>query len=153
MSDLKKDGEHRSSAEQNKGVSPESPRPETPASEEKKSMRRRDIILIAVIVSAVALVFGVYMLVSHLMEQDVGDGSYVTVEVDGTEIARYDLTEDGEYSLNGGTNILRIENGQAYIIEANCPDQICVHTGAAAPLQPIVCLPNRLTVTYHRGDQ
>ena len=83
------------------------------------------------------------------------DGAYVTVEVNGVEVARYSLETDGEYELNGGTNTLRIKNGVAYMIDANCPDKTCcafwrkIDQGG----ETITCLPNMLVVTVHgAGD-
>ena len=54
------------------------------------------------------------------------EGAGVIVRVDGVEIARYSLDDSGRYELNGGTNILVIEDGAACMLEADCPDHICV---------------------------
>ncbi|MBR2613326.1 MAG: NusG domain II-containing protein, partial [Clostridia bacterium] len=51
---------------------------------------------------------------------------------------------------NGGTNLLIIKDGKAYISEATCPDLVCVHTGHADELKSIVCLPNRVTVSIEK---
>ena len=80
------------------------------------------------------------------------EGGVAVVEIDGVEIASYALAVDGEYSLNGGTNILVIEDGCAYLTYADCPDRTCVRTGKIRYVgESIVCLPNRLSVTV-RGD-
>lgn len=76
------------------------------------------------------------------------EGARVVVKVDGKEIAEYSLTVDGKYELNGGTNTLVIENGHAYLSDANCPDKLCVHQGKISRTgEVITCLPNKLTVT------
>ena len=76
------------------------------------------------------------------------------VRVDGVEIARYSLSDSGRYELNGGTNILVIEDGAAYMLEADCPDHICVSQGKVRYTgQCITCLPNKLTVTVYGTDQ
>ena len=85
-------------------------------------MKKNDLLLLAGIIGVILLSF----LVMGLLKKD---GAYVTVRVDGTETARYSLSEDGEYSLNGGTNVLRIENGKAYMLTADCPDHLCVQQG------------------------
>ena len=83
----------------------------------------------------------------------VGKYAGTEVKVDGEEVGKYSLSEDGEYELNGGTNILRIENGAAYLIEANCPDHLCVKQGKINKNgQTITCLPNKLTVTVYGED-
>ena len=80
-------------------------------------------------------------------------GTEVVVRVDGQETARYSLSRDGRYELNGGSNILVIEQGEAYLVEANCPDKLCVHQGKIRVTgQVITCLPNRLTVTVYGVD-
>lgn len=84
---------------------------------------------------------------------DRAEGAGVSVCVDGVEIARYSLSVEGTYPLNGGSNILLIENGTARVTEANCPDALCVHQGEVHYTgQCITCLPNRLTVTVYGGS-
>lgn len=74
-------------------------------------------------------------------------GALVHVSVGGREMGVYSLNEDAEYVLNGGTNILVIENGFAYMKSADCPDGTCVKTGRISYTgQRIVCLPNKVLV-------
>ena len=81
------------------------------------------------------------------------EGGEVVVRVDGVETERHALTEDGTFPLNGGSNILVIAEGQAWLSEANCPDRLCVRQGKIHyPGQSIICLPNRLTVTVEGGE-
>ena len=81
------------------------------------------------------------------------EGGTVVVRVDGAETERHALTADGVYPLNGGSNILVIAEGQAWLSEANCPDLLCVRQGKIHYTgQSIVCLPNRLTVTVEGGE-
>ena len=82
------------------------------------------------------------------------EGAGVIVRVDGVETARYSLSDSGKYELNGGTNILVIEDGVAYMLEADCPDHICVSQGKVRYAgQCITCLPNKLTVTVYGTDE
>lgn len=106
-----------------------------------KNKYRLDIIIIAaILLSSLAL-----LLVMTLTRET---GATVVVEIDGNVVATYSLYENGEYSLNGGTNVLVIENGQAYLNYSNCPDHTCEKTGKIQYVgQTIVCLPNLLTVT------
>lgn len=110
-------------------------------------MKKRDFILIGAILGAILLVFGITTLIKE-------DGAYVVVRVDGEEVERYSLSENGEYELNGGTNILRIEDGKAYLVSATCPDHLCVNQGKIDQTgETITCLPNRLTVTVYGADK
>ena len=110
-------------------------------------MKKKDFILIGAIVAVIAIAIAVLSLTKK-------DGDYVIVRVDGNEVARYSLSQDGEYSLNGGTNVLRIEDGKAYLVSANCPDHSCVMLGKISKSSDtITCLPNRLTVTVYSAEE
>lgn len=107
--------------------------------------RKRDIILIAVLL--------LVALVGYYLVNQGDDGSYVEVVCEGRVIGTYSLKQDGEYALNGGTNIIKIENGEAVMIDADCPDHICIKEGKIRKEgQCITCLPNKLTVTVHSAD-
>lgn len=102
---------------------------------------RADIIVIAAI-----LIFS--LLILAVMTLTRKEGATVAVEINGETVAEYPLMIDAVYTLNGGTNILTIENGTARISESSCPDHICENKGKIKYVgQTIVCLPNRLTVT------
>ena len=109
-------------------------------------MRIRDIALIASIL--------VIALASFLfIELGKEDGAQVVVAIEGREIATYSLFDNGEYPLNGGTNILHIENGVAWLTDANCPDKLCVRQGKIDKTgEVITCLPNKLTVTVKGAE-
>ncbi len=80
-------------------------------------------------------------------------GGWAVVRVDGEVAGRYSLSENGTYPLNGGSNILVIEDGQAWLSDADCPDKLCVQQGRVRYTgQVITCLPNRLTVTIEGGE-
>ena len=110
-------------------------------------MKKRDIILIAsILIVAIALFL--------VVEMTKKEGAGVTVKVDGVDIAEYSLSKNGTYSLNGGTNILVIEDGKAYLSDANCPDKLCVHQGKISMTgETITCLPNKLTVTVFGTEE
>lgn len=58
------------------------------------------------------------------------------------------LNRNKEYVLNGGTNILTVENGQAYMSHADCPDKVCIGMGHISRAgDSIICLPNRVVIT------
>ncbi len=114
-------------------------------------MKKKDWILIGVILLLAVVLLALYYLTMLIREEKLQkyDNVYVVVELNGEEIERYNLTDEGVYKLNGGTNTLCIEDGKAYLIDAKCPDKSCVNMGNVGVLNPIVCLPNKLTVTLH----
>ena len=106
---------------------------------------RLDILLIAVV-----LVLSLSFLLIALSNKK--DGAFAVVEVDGSVVGSYPLSRDGVFVLNGGTNVLIIEDGTARLVESHCPDHTCEKTGRVRYVgQTIVCLPNRLSVTV-KGD-
>ena len=116
----------------------------------KDKKTRNDIILgIAVIVLAAGI-----WLTTELLKKD---GSFAVVTVNGAETARYSLDEDSEIRLeseNGGYNILVIKNGKADIIEASCPDHVCVDQRAVSKTgEAITCLPNKTVITIDGEEE
>lgn len=81
-------------------------------------------------------------------------GGVVSVQVDGDTVAELPLSEDTRLVLGEGahTNTLVIKDGAARVVEASCPDQICVDHGAIRyEGESVVCLPHRLVVTVEGG--
>lgn len=78
------------------------------------------------------------------------DTPAVTVTLDGKLYGTYALDSDTTLYI-GQTGVrLAIANGKAYIAESDCPDKICVHSGAlyvGDSGKSLVCLPNRVAVT------
>ena len=74
---------------------------------------------------------------------DVNQATAIVL-VDGQEHDRYSLSIDRTIVLDHNT--LCIDNGQIYMVEADCPDHLCVHQGAISNSGMIVCLPNRVVV-------
>ena len=113
-------------------------------------MKKRDIILICAIL-AVAIIA---IIAIELFKED---GAYVLVRIDGKDDVKYSLSVDGVYELNGGTNVLKIENGEAWMIEANCPTQgstRCTYQGKISKtLETITCEYNKITVIVYGADE
>ena len=108
---------------------------------EKIKKYRLDIIVISAIL-VFALLFLLFM---TLFKKE---GAVVSVEIDGKTVAEHSLYKNGVFPLNGGTNVLVIENGTAYLNYSNCPDHVCENTGKIRYVgETIVCLPNRITIT------
>ena len=108
--------------------------------------KRADLILVV----ALLLLAGALYLTLNANRQE---GGVVVVRVNGVETERHSLAVDGTFPLNGGTNILVIQDGQAWLSEADCPDLLCVKQGKIHYTgQVITCLPNRLTVTVEGGE-
>ena len=104
-----------------------------------------DVILV---LSLLALGLSVFLITTLTREE----GSTVIVSVNGDDKCEYSLSQNGEYSLNGGTNVIVIEDGAVYMKSADCPDMLCVHQGKKSMNgERIVCLPNRVEIRVE-GD-
>lgn len=76
-------------------------------------------------------------------------GGYVSVYVDGEFKGKYLLSEDNIIKIDSltGPCTLKIENGEAYMTEASCPDRLCIMQQAISHSnETIVCLPGRVVV-------
>ena len=106
---------------------------------------RNDIILVAVIlvIAAAAVLF------FNFSKQE---GSTVAVKIDGVQTERYPLSENRVVEIKTGengefVNVLVIENGKAYVSEADCPDKICCgYRAISYSGETIVCLPHKVVI-------
>ena len=107
------------------------------------------IIVIVLLLLAVAGLFAFKLFNS-------GEGRAVRVTVDGELFGEYELDNvRKEIEITGkiGKCIMVIENGQAYMKEAECPNQICVHHEPVSYNgETVVCLPNRIIIEITGGD-
>lgn len=80
----------------------------------------------------------------------------VAVRVSGELRASYSLMENRVVTITGvggGTNELHIEEGTVYLIDASCPDHLCVKQGVIRRAgESIVCLPNQVVIEL-RSEQ
>ena len=109
--------------------------------------KRSDLYLIDGCLLAALILCGLWLLLRQT-------GASVIVEQNGKETARYALGEDRTVKIEGegGYNLLVIENGEAWLSEADCPNLLCVKTGKIRYAgQSIVCLPHRLAVRITGG--
>lgn len=66
-----------------------------------------------------------------------------TIDLDNSD----DRTIVTEYQ--GSKNVIRIQDHQIYMEDAECPDQTCVKMGfLKSSASPIVCLPNKLIIRF-----
>ena len=108
---------------------------------QKSPRLRYDLILI----SAILLLSLIFLAVSLLTRVE---GNQVEVSDHGVLVATYPLDREGEYKLGGGSNILVIKDGAAYVRDADCPGQQCVKTGRIRYVgENIICAYNEIIVT------
>ena len=77
----------------------------------------------------------------------------IKITVCGREQGIYDLSCDQIIRI-GETNVCEIRDGQVRMIEADCPDQLCVHQKAISRTgESIICLPNQVVVSVQGSKE
>ena len=110
-------------------------------------MKRKDFILFIILLIVCAVLF----LVMFLMKKE---GNRIIVQQNSEVILELSLEDDGTYLIEDGEflNELVIEDGVAYMKDANCKDLVCVHHAAISKVnETITCLPHKLIV-YVAGE-
>lgn len=119
---------------------------------DKKSIiksRNKEIIAVLILV----LIAVVSFVCVRFFAEDYG--KYVKVYVNEKLTKTFDLTKDCEYFIETkiGYNLLIIKNGKARILDADCPNRICVDKGAISKNgESIICLPHNVVVTIDSSE-
>ncbi len=112
--------------------------------------QKNDIKLVLALLVIAFLIMGLMQILKQ-------EGGIAVVTVDGEEVASYHLNKNGSYEItgvDGGKNTLVIEDGQAYMSQADCPDELCVKTGRVEyDGETIVCLPHKVVVTIKSDEK
>ncbi len=107
-------------------------------------MKKNDIILIGTI-SIIAMIFYIFV---FSKEADI-----VKISIDGIEYGTYSLDKDQIININN-SNTLQIIDNTATMIEADCPDQLCIHQASISKnRQNIICLPNKVIAEVISVDE
>lgn len=102
-------------------------------------------------VAMLAVLVAVCAGLSVFLLRPTEDAQWAEIRSDGEIIATVDLRIDRVLRVqgpNGGENVVAVEGGKVAVIEANCPDQHCMQRGFCGGGAAIVCLPNRLVITF-----
>ena len=115
----------------------------------KSLWNKKDLLFIAAILLATGLAF------LFFRPQPSESLSRAEISVDGKTVMELDLSEDQVLTVDGaggGYNRIQVRDGAVSVLEASCPDKVCVHTGTVRyPGETIVCLPNRMIITVIQG--
>lgn len=113
-------------------------------------MKKADKILLTVITLSAVLI-----LVCGIVYRACGKRVHaVDVWVSDKECYRYPLDKDGEYEIvtADGHNTLKIENGEARIVDADCPGGDCMKMKIDSNGGSIICLPHKLSIVPDRSS-
>lgn len=113
-----------------------------------KTKSNRFWLIVVGVILAVSAVAAVY-----LLTRPSAPGDTAVIYLDGVEMERVDLSKVTENytktftGASGLTNTVEFGPGMVRVVEATCPDQVCVYQGwVEADGFPIACLPNTLII-------
>jgi hypothetical protein len=107
-----------------------------------------DKVLLTILVSGT---LASYFLVGKV----AGPGATVLVQVDGHIQHKAELKKNAVFSVHGevGELVVEIRDGTVAVIQADCPNRICVRTGRRGRTgDVIVCVPNK-TIIRIEGEE
>ncbi len=87
-----------------------------------------------------------------------GEGTVAIISVNGEQVERIDLSKvrkayDLEFDTQYGRNVVHVELGAISVIEADCPDHVCIYQGKLTGSGiPIICMPHRLVIEIEGGE-
>ena len=72
------------------------------------------------------------------------------IRSEGKLLRTIDLHIDQEFEIATATgrNVVTVKDGKIAVTEADCPDHYCMDRGFCAGGTQIVCLPNRLVISF-----
>ena len=107
------------------------------------------LIIAAAVIFAVSAAASAYLLLRPApREVEIISGGTVLYTLDLSKEKDREITVEYE----GRKNVIKIEGGDIYMLEAECPDHTCIKTGRLSTAGvPIVCLPNKLMIRYKYG--
>ena len=104
-------------------------------------LRKKELLIFLAILAACAAA----ILIFNARRESRDCGS-IRITVSGEEYGTYSLGTDRKIKIND-TNTCRIKDGRAQMIEATCPDHLCIHQEAVDERGGmIICLPNEVII-------
>lgn len=117
-----------------------------------RSLRQRAILTCANVAAAVfvaCVVAGSFAALGAVLASpaEAADARVVLIHDSTGAVHQMPLGEDGvlEVRTDAGVNVVRVQDGRAFMESADCDGQDCVHQGALeAPGAQVICLPHQL---------
>ena len=108
-------------------------------------MKKNDWIIIGIVL----LIAGSVYIWNMINEKNQSDELFADIYYNGELFERVDVNEQETVTVETeiGMNVIQIDHGKVTMIEADCPDKICLDTGTIEKAnRSIVCLPNKVHV-------
>lgn len=115
----------------------------------KNKTLKNDILLILALLVLAGAAYGILRLTRE-------PGNEAAVTVDGQLVLTVPLTREATVTVGenrGFRNVVEVSGGRVRVVDADCPDRLCVRQGwIRYSGESIVCLPHKLVVTV-RGSE
>ena len=115
----------------------------------KSKTLKNDILLILALLVLAGAAYGILRLTRE-------PGNEAAVTVDGQLVLTVPLTREATVTVGenrGFRNVVEVSGGRVRVLDADCPDRLCVRQGwIRYSGESIVCLPHKLVVTV-RGSE
>ena len=115
----------------------------------KSKTLKNDMLLILALLVLAGAAYGILRLTRE-------PGNEAAVTVDGQLVLTVPLTREATVTVGenrGFRNVVEVSGGRVRVVDADCPDRLCVRQGwIRYSGESIVCLPHKLVVTV-RGSE
>ena len=115
----------------------------------KNKTLKNDILLILALLVLAGAAYGILRLTRE-------PGNEAAVTVDGQLVLTVPLTREATVTVGenrGFRNVVEVSGGRVRVLDADCPDRLCVRQGwIRYSGESIVCLPHKLVVAV-RGSE
>lgn len=114
-------------------------------------MKKNDWIIIGIVIFIAVSAYIWNIIIEKNEQYNV---RYVEIYTDGELYERVNIQEQKTVVIETelGRNVIEIKDGNVTMIEADCPDKICLETGTINRTnRSIVCLPNKVHIQI-KGD-
>ncbi|MCF0144983.1 MAG: NusG domain II-containing protein [Eubacterium sp.] len=114
----------------------------------RKLFTKADALLLAA-----TAVLAVFLIVFPVLRgMDASKQPKLEILVENTRYGVYPLTENKTIQIGDG-NVCEIRDGEVFMVKADCPDEICVHSRPISDRsRTIVCLPNKVILQIIDSD-
>ncbi|MCR5107191.1 MAG: NusG domain II-containing protein [Lachnospiraceae bacterium] len=111
-------------------------------------LKKGDIFVAVIVISSC-------ILSSLMFMKDAGDK--VIISAEGREVAVCPLDKDEVITVTGRNGLecrVEIRDGRVSVVEADCPDKLCVHQKSVSKKgETIVCLPAEIVISIDSEDE
>ena len=98
-----------------------------------------------------SVLFLIFTLAAFIIGMQKPDNNKVQITVNGKAYCELELDKDGKFYIEAenGHSVISIKNKEVFVVEATCPDKLCIRHGKLHnKYDAIVCLPNKIVIEY-----